>query len=124
MECLIAFNYMDSGHEPVATNMPFGVTGSSPILTQVEKTFSPKVTRNPNASAVKTAIGQAQLYGTLEPGSPASTLITVPSISDLAPLDMAVQFENAAKSLKQQLKVQNYTPVPLPEKTRSALSRP
>jgi hypothetical protein len=116
MECLIAFNYTDSGHEPIATNMPFGVIGSSPILTQVEKTYSLQVTRYPNASAVKTAIGQAKLYGALEPGSPASTLITVPSASDLAPLDLAVQFENAAKSLKMQLKVQNYAPVPLPKK--------
>jgi len=116
MECLIAFNYTDSGHEPIATNMPFGVTGSSPILTQVEKTYSLQVTHYPNASAVKTAIGQAKLFGALEPGSPASTLIVVPTASDLAPLDLAVQFENAAKSLKMQLKVQNYAPVPLPTK--------
>jgi len=50
------------------------------------------------------------------PSQPASTLITVPSISDLAPIDLAVQFENAAKSLKMQLKVQNYAPVPLAKK--------
>ncbi len=44
MECLFAFNYVDSGHKPVATSMPLGVTGTSPILTQVEKTYSLKVT--------------------------------------------------------------------------------
>lgn len=116
MECLFAFNYVDSGHEPVATNIPFGVTGSSPILTQVQKTFSLTVTHYPNAAAVKTAINQAEIYGALEPGSPASTLITVPTASDLAPLDLSAQFERAARSLGQPLKVQMYTPVPPPAK--------
>ena len=40
----------------------------------------------------------------------------VPSISDLSPLDIAVQFENAAKSAGQKLTIQQYTPVPLPPK--------
>ena len=28
---IFAFNYMSSGHEPIATDMPFGVVGSSPL---------------------------------------------------------------------------------------------
>jgi hypothetical protein len=116
MECLFAFNYMDSGHEPVATNMPFGVTGSSPILAKAEQGFSLNVTQYPNVSAVKAAIGQATIYGALVPGSPASTLIVVPSASDLAPLDLTVQFERAALSTHKLLKVQQYTPVPLAKK--------
>jgi hypothetical protein len=47
MECLFAFNYMDAEHAPVATNLPFGVTGPSPILTQAEKQFSLHVTQYP-----------------------------------------------------------------------------
>ena len=119
MECLFAFNYMSAGHAPQATDMPFGVTGPSPILTAAEKTFSLKVTQYPDESAVKTAIGQAKIWGALIPattsGAP-STLIVVPSISDLSPLDIAVQFENAAKSAGQKLTIQQYTPVPLPPK--------
>ena len=119
MECLFAFNYMSAGHAPKATSMPFGVTGPSPILTAAEKTFSLKVTQYPDESAVKTAIGQAKIWGALIPaatsGAP-STLIVVPSISDLSPLDIAVQFENAAKSAGQKLTIQQYTPVPLPPK--------
>ena len=119
MECLFAFNYMSAGHSPKATSMPFGVTGPSPILTAAEKTFSLKVTQYPDESAVKTAIGQAKIWGALIPattsGAP-STLIVVPSISDLSPLDIAVQFENAAKSAGQKLTIQQYTPVPLPPK--------
>ena len=116
MTCLFAFNYTDSGHAPVATSLPFGVTGSSALLTQAEQALSLKVTHYPNASAVKTAIGQAKIYGALEPGRPASTLIVVPTASDLAPLDLTTQFERAARSLHQPLKLQNYTPVPLPAK--------
>ena len=119
MECLFAFTYMSAGHAPKATSMPFGVTGPSPILTAAEKTFSLKVTQYPDESAVKTAIDQAKIWGALIPattsGAP-STLIVVSSISDLSPLDIAVQFENAAKSAGQKLTVQQYAPVPLPPK--------
>ena len=99
--------------------MPFGVTGPSPILTQAEKQFSLHVTQYPDESAVKTAIGQAKIWGALIPASTAgapSTLIVVPSISDLAPLDIALQFESAAKTSGQTLTVQQYTPVPLAKK--------
>jgi hypothetical protein len=40
----------------------------------------------------------------------------VPSISDLAPLDLAIRFQDAAKSTGQKLTVQQYTPVPLAAK--------
>jgi hypothetical protein len=40
----------------------------------------------------------------------------VPSISDLAPLDLAVRFEDAAKSAGKTLAVQQYAPVPLAAK--------
>ena len=119
MECLFAFNYMSAGHAPKATDMPFGVTGASPILTTAEKTFSLKVTHYPDETAVKNAIGQAKIWGALIPASAAgapSTLIVVPSISDLSPLDIALQFEHAAKITGQKLKVQQYTPVPLAKK--------
>ena len=69
MECLFAFNYMSAGHAPKATDMPFGVTGASPILTAAEKTFSLKVTHYPDETAVKNAIGQAKIWGALIPAS-------------------------------------------------------
>ena len=119
MECLFALNYTSASHSPKATNMPFGVTGSSPILSEAQKHFSLKVTSYPNETAVKTAINEAKIWGALipasTPGAP-STLIVVPSISDLAPLDIAVQFENAAKQVGQTVKVQQYAPVPLAKK--------
>ncbi len=119
MECLFAFNYMSAGHAPKATSMPFGVTGSSPILTTAEKTFSLKVTHYSDEAAVKDAIGEAKIWGALIPASAAgtpSTLIVVSSISDLSPLDIALQFEHAAKITGQKLTVQQYAPVPLAPK--------
>jgi hypothetical protein len=99
-----------------AAGMPFGVTGSSPVLTAAEKTISLKVTRYPNESAAKTAIDQTQIWGALITSGTSSTLIVVPFISDLAPLDLAVRFEDAAKSTGQTLTVQQYEPVPLAAK--------
>ncbi len=119
MQCLFAFTYLDAGHQPVATDLPFGVTGSSRILAGAEHRISLKVTRYPNETAVKNAIGQARLYGALisspAAGAP-STLIVVPSASDLAPLDLAVQFGRAAKAAGVPLKVRSYEPVPLPRR--------
>ena len=40
----------------------------------------------------------------------------VPSISDLAPLDLAVRFQDAAKATGQKLTVQQHAPVPLTKK--------
>ncbi len=116
MECLFATTYMSAGHAPKATDLPFGVTGSSPILTAAEKTISLKVTRYPNEQAAKNAIDQAQIWGALIPSGTSATLIVVPSISDLAPLDLAVRFEDAAKHAGQKLAVQQYAPVPLAPK--------
>ena len=116
MECLFATTYMSAGHAPKATDLPFGVTGSSPVLTAAQKTISLKVTRYPNEQAAKTAIDQAQIWGALITSGTSNTLIVVPSISDLAPLDLAVRFEEAAKSAGQKITVQQYAPVPLAAK--------
>ena len=119
LECLLAFNYMSSGHAPKAAGLPFGTTGSSPILTAAQKNISLKVTQYPDESAVKAAIDQGKIWGALIPAAAAgtpSTLIVVPSSSSLAPVDLAVKFDDAAKSAGQPLTLQEYAPVPLPGK--------
>ena len=116
MQCLFATTYMSAEHAPQATDLPFGVTGSSPVLTAAEKSISLKVTQYPNESAAKTAIDQAQIWGALISSGTSDTLIVVPSISDLAPLDLAVRFQDGAKATGQKLTVQQYAPVPLAAK--------
>ena len=116
MECLFATTYMSAGHAPKATDLPFGATGSSPVLAAAEKTISLKVTQYPNEQAAKTAIDQAQIFGALITSGTTTTLIVVPSISDLAPLDLVTRFEAAANLTGQKTAVQQYTPVPLAAK--------
>jgi hypothetical protein len=119
LECVIGAANLSAGHQPVATNLPFGVTGSSPILTAAQKNISLAVTHYPNESAATTAIDQFKIWGALVPASTAgspSTLIVVPSSSDLAPLDLAARFEQAAKTTGQKLTVQEHAPVALAAK--------
>jgi len=35
MQCLFSTTYMSAQHAPMAANLPFGTTGSSPVLTAV-----------------------------------------------------------------------------------------
>lgn len=116
MQSLFATTYMSSGHAPKATDLPFGQVGTSQVLTAAERNISLDVTQYPNEAAVKTAIDHARIYGALISSGSAQTLIVVPSLSDLAPLDLAVKFEDAALHTGHTLTVKPYAPVPLAEK--------
>ncbi|MFD5515910.1 hypothetical protein [Streptomyces sp. NPDC127066] len=116
MQSLFATTYMSAGHAPKASNLPFGAVGSSPVLTEAQKKISLKVTEYPDEAAVKSAIDQARIYGALVSSGGSNTLIVVPSMSDLAPLDLAVRFEEAARGTGQKLEVQQYAPLPLAAK--------
>jgi hypothetical protein len=116
MQCLFSTTYMSSGHSPKATDLPFGTTGSSPILDAAKKNISLKVTNYSDETSAKNAIDQAQIWGALIVSGDSTTLIVVPSISDLAPLDLALRFEDAAKATGQKLTVQQYAPVKLAAK--------
>src|SRR5215472_13407824 len=116
MQCLFATTYMSAGHAPKAADLPFGVTGSSPVLTAAQKTISLKVLHYPDESAVKNGIDQATIWGALIPSGTSNKLIVVPSSSDLAPALLALRCEEAAKRTGQNLTVQQYAPVPLPPK--------
>jgi len=116
MQCLFATTYMSAEHAPQAANLPFGVTGSSPLLASAEKSISLSVTRYPNEAAAKDAINQTTIWGALITSGTSDTLIVVPSISDLAPLDLAARFEAAAKATGHKLTVQQYAPVALAAK--------
>jgi hypothetical protein len=113
MAVLFAANYTTSGHEPVATNMPFGVTGQSEIVDRVQTQYSLAITQFPDEAAVKQAMDRTDIWAALIPGESSSELLVVPSISDLSPLDLAVQFKSAAAELGQTITVRLYTPVPL-----------
>ncbi|MFF0343384.1 hypothetical protein [Kribbella sp. NPDC004875] len=112
-QCLFASNYTSASHRPLAHNLPFAVAGQSPLLSEVQKNISLDVTTHASESDAKTAIGKADAWGALVTADGQSTLIVVPSISDLAGLDLITQFERVARSSGAQLAVSSYTPTPL-----------
>jgi hypothetical protein len=93
--------------------MPFGVTGQSEIVDRVQTRYSLAISQFPDEAAVKQAMDRTDIWAALIPGESSSELLVVPSISDLSPLDLAVQFKSAAAELGQTITVRLYTPVPL-----------
>ena len=92
MQCLFASNYMSAAHEPAKRPTCRSASSDPPRPDRGREDHSPsKVTQYPNESAAKTAIDQAQIWGALITSGTPTTLIVVPSISDLAPLDLAVR---------------------------------
>jgi hypothetical protein len=106
-------SFISAGHNPVSNNMPFAGVGSSSLTSAVEQTGSIKVTNYSDESAAKTAIGQAKAWGALIPHAGTNRLLTVPSISDLAPYTLPVQFTQAAASQGQMVVPTPYMPTHL-----------
>jgi hypothetical protein len=106
VQILFSVNYMSSGHKPVAHDLPFGLTGDSPLTVQVEQQISLKTTQYPNESAVRDALDQNKIYGALVAGSDSDTLLVNASASALAPLPLTVNFERAAKQQNRTLEVE------------------
>jgi hypothetical protein len=115
-QIMFSLCYGTANHNPVSRNMPVAVTGSSRLASAVEQTGSIKTTTYPSVAAAKTAMDQTKAWGALIPGKGLgkSTLLTVPSISDLAPWTLPVSFLAAAKSTHQRFTASSYTPTPLP----------
>jgi len=98
---ILRFNYVSSGHEPIATNMPFGVVGSSTLPHDAQSSlFSLDVKQYANQTDAKQAMDKGDIYGALiaaDSSGSANQLIFVSSISDLSGLDITANFEEAAK---------------------------
>ncbi len=119
---LFAFNYVSSGHEPVARDMPIAVVGSTELAQNAQNDlFSIDVISYDTQDAATQAMDNAEVYGTLIDSGTSPELIVMPSMSDLAPLDIARNFEKAATAAGEQLKVTDYTPTPLAPKDPFAL---
>jgi hypothetical protein len=126
LTAIFGFNYMSSGHEPVARDMPFGVVGSSTLPAAAQGSlFSLDVKEYQNQAAATDAMNKGETYGALvagdSPGS-AGELTVVSSISDLSALDIAANFEEAARKSGETLTVQPpYAPTPLAPRDPFAL---
>jgi hypothetical protein len=119
---LFAVNYMSSGHEPVANDMPFGVVGSRSLVDAAQgELFSLNVKEYPNKDAATDAMDQGELYGAFIANGSSNELFVVNTISDLSPLDIAANFEEAAKRAGETITVRPYAPTALAPKDPFAL---
>jgi hypothetical protein len=119
---LFALNYISSGHEPVASRMPFGVVGSSSLPQAAQgDLFSLQIIEYPTQAAATEAMDRGQIFGALIASTSPAEVIVVPSISDLSPLDIASNFEKAAQATGQTITVKPYEPTPLAAKDPFAL---
>lgn len=111
---LFALNYMSSAHSPVANHMPFGVVGSSDLVDSAQgPLLSLDVATFPNEQAATAAMDRGEIYGALIATSSPAELIVVPTMSDIAPLDLAHAFETAAAHAHETVSVKPYEPTPL-----------
>jgi hypothetical protein len=102
--------------------MPFGVVGSSSLAQAAQSDlFSLKITEYPTQAAATDAMDRGQIFGALNASTSPAEVTVVPSISDIAPLDIAANFEKAAKATGQTITVKPYEPTPLAPKDPFAL---
>jgi hypothetical protein len=117
VQCLFTLSLVSALHDPVPHNLPFGVTGPSPLVTQVKSQLSLKTIQYPNESAVREAIDQNKIYGALLPGSGSDTLIVVPAASFIIWTYVEPTFVGVARKLHTPLTVQVSHPLPASDPT-------
>ncbi len=111
---LFAVNYMSSGHEPIANDMPFGVVGSTALAEAAQgDLFDLDITQYDDQDAATQAMDRGEIYGALITSDSSTELMVVNTISDISPLDIAANFEQAAASAGETISVKAYAPTPL-----------
>ncbi len=119
---LFAVNYMSSGHEPIANDMPFGVVGSTALAEAAQgDLFDLDITQYDDQDAATQAMDRGEIYGALITSDSSTELMVVNTISDISPLDIAGNFEMAAASAGETISVKAYAPTPLAAKDPFAL---
>lgn len=119
---LFAVNYMSSGHEPVANDMPFGVVGSTSLAEAAQgDLLSLDLTVYQDQHDATQAMDRGEIYGALITSDSSTELKVVSTISDISPLDLALNFERAAAAAGETITVKAYAPTPLAPKDPFAL---
>ena len=103
--CTVAAVWVSALQAQVPRNMPFGVTGTSPVVTAAESakvagyrtSFVNKT--YPNEAAAMDAINQGKIYGAYITGKSSDTLLTVQAKSFFAYTEIAPLFAETAKKL-------------------------
>ena len=115
MGTIMVTTYVWAEHGVVAHNLPWGVTGSSPITTAVQKNVSLKIHNYANETDLVNAANQSTIYGGFV--TQTNTVVISEAASLWAPGVMPLEYEKAAKAQGEtlHLKVINTLPTEDPE---------
>ncbi|MGB7979530.1 MAG: hypothetical protein WCF36_01915 [Candidatus Nanopelagicales bacterium] len=94
MVCLVS-----ALHLLAPRNMPFGVTGPSPVVDAVQQEYSLDVITYDSEADVTSAAMAGEIYGGYVPGQNSDTLITVPAKSFFGEVYVRGGFASAAKNV-------------------------
>src|SRR5262245_9977149 len=119
LACVLTLVTMSALATQRPQNMPFGVTGASPVVTQAQSakvgglyqmSFVNRLYANEND--VMNAINQGAIYGAYIPGASSDTLLTVPSKSFFATFLITGAFAATAQELGRPLAIREVKPLP------------
>jgi len=97
--------------------MPFGVTGSSPVVEAVQQHYDLDVKTYPSKSELQLAARSGDIYGGYVAGSSSGTLYTVEAKSFFGDIYLTSAFEEAAKANGDTLTVTSMVPLPTEDRT-------
>ncbi len=110
MVTIMGTTYISANHGVVAHNLPWGVTGSSPLTAEVQKSVSLDIHSYATQSDLENAANHATIYGGFVPQT--NTLILNVAASLWAPFVMPVAYEKAAKQAGVKLQAKAINPLP------------
>ena len=110
MVTIMATTYIWANHAVVAHNLPWGVTGSSPLTTEVQKSVSLDIHEYANQSDLENAANHAEIYGGFVPQT--NTLILNVASSLWAPFVMPEAYLKAARQQGVRLQVKPINTLP------------
>lgn len=97
--------------------MPFGVTGSSPVVAAVQQELGLTIETYQSAADLTDAARAGAVYGGYVTGSSSDTLLTVPAKSFFGDVYLQAAFEDAAAKLDRPLTTSTVVPLPTADRT-------
>lgn len=102
-------------------DMPFGVTGPSPVVAAVQQEFGLDVETYSSKSSLTEAAQHGDVYGGYVVGSSGDTLLTVPAKSFFADVDLTAAFAEAAEAEGRTLTTTSVVPLPTEDRTGAVI---
>ena len=97
--------------------MPFGVTGPSPVVTAVQKEYSLDIKQYSSPDDLTAAAKRGEIYGGYIPGASSDELVTVPAKSFFGEVYVRGGFADAAEKLGRTFTTTTIAPLPTSDRT-------